>query len=63
MKAIKSKLLFDGISERLDIFVGFEDDEIKYVGNIKLTENCEIILEEDSSHNNHTIVITPFPNI
>ena len=63
MKAIKSKLLFDGISERKDIFVGFEDDEIKYVGNIKLTENCEIILEEDSSHNNHTIVNTPFPNI
>jgi hypothetical protein len=38
MKAIKSKLLFDGISERKDIFVGFDDDEIKYVGNIKLAK-------------------------
>jgi hypothetical protein len=32
MKAIKSKILFDGISEGKDIFVGFEDDEIRYVG-------------------------------
>ena len=59
MKAIKSNILFDGISERKDIFVGFEDDEIRYVGNIRPTENCEVILEENSSHNNNTIVITP----
>jgi imidazolonepropionase-like amidohydrolase len=59
VKAIKSKILFDGIYERKDIFVGFEDDEIKYVGNIKPTENCEVILEEDASHNNNTIVIIP----
>jgi len=26
---------------------------------LKPTENCEVILEEDSSHNNNTIVITP----
>ena len=37
----------------------FEDDEIRYVANIRPTENCEVILEEDSSHNNNTIVITP----
>src|SRR5919108_355484 len=32
MKVIKSKLLFDGVDEKIDYFIGFEDDEIKYVG-------------------------------
>jgi imidazolonepropionase-like amidohydrolase len=58
MKVIKSDTLFDGISERKDMFVGFEDDEIRYLGNSKPSENCEIILEENASHSN-TIVTTP----
>jgi hypothetical protein len=32
MKVIKSKILFDGVDERQNCFIGFEDDEIKYVG-------------------------------
>jgi imidazolonepropionase-like amidohydrolase len=59
MKAIKSKILFDGTSERKDVFVGFEGNEIRYVGNSKPPENCEVILEEDASYSNNTIVITP----
>jgi imidazolonepropionase-like amidohydrolase len=58
MKVIKSNTLFDGISERKDMFVGFEGDEIKYVGNSKPSENCEIILEEKAK-DNHNIVVTP----
>ena len=48
MKLIKSKILFDGISERKDIFIGFEDDEIRYVGNSKPTDSSETILEADT---------------
>jgi cytosine/adenosine deaminase-related metal-dependent hydrolase len=59
MKVIKSNILFDGVSERKDIFVGFEGDEIKYVGNNKPQENYEIILEEDYAKHNHSIVVTP----
>ena len=32
MKLVKTKVLFDGTSEGKDLFIGFEDDEIKYVG-------------------------------
>ena len=32
MQLVKTRTLFDGISERKDIFIGFEGDEIKYVG-------------------------------
>ena len=38
MKLVKSKTLFDGISERNDLFIGFEADEIKYVGSNKPAE-------------------------
>ena len=51
MKLIKSKILFDGISERKDMFIGFEDDEIRYVGNCKPTQelgSSETILEADT---------------
>jgi hypothetical protein len=33
MQLVKTRTLFDGISERKDIFIGFEGDEIKYVGS------------------------------
>ena len=52
MKLVKSKTLFDGISERNDLFIGFEDDEIKYVGSNKPAEeggnSSEIIAEADT---------------
>jgi len=51
MKVIKSRLLFDGIDEKRDCFIGFENDEIKYVGNSQPKENSEIIAEG--------IVVTP----
>ena len=51
MKVIKSRLLFDGIDEKRDCFIGFEKDEIKYVGNSQPKENSEIIAEG--------IVVTP----
>jgi imidazolonepropionase-like amidohydrolase len=51
MKVIKSRLLFDGIDEKRDCFIGFENDEIKYVGNSQPKENSEIIAEG--------VVVTP----
>lgn len=46
MKVIKSRLLFDGVDEKRDYFIGFENDEIKYVGNSQPKESSEIIAEE-----------------
>ncbi|HZC49256.1 MAG TPA: amidohydrolase family protein [Nitrososphaeraceae archaeon] len=51
MKVIKSRLLFDGIDEKRDCFIGFENDEIKYVGNSQPKESSEIIAEG--------VVVTP----
>ena len=55
MKLVKCARLFDGISEIKDCYVGFEGEEIKYVGNggrPKIDENAtnssEIIAEGDS---------------
>ena len=45
MKVIKCKVLFDGINERRNFNIGFENDEIKYVGSIKPKETGEIIAE------------------
>ncbi len=51
MKLVKTKVLFDGTSEGKDLFIGFEDDEIKYVGrdepSVKGSTN-EIIIEADT---------------
>lgn len=56
MKLIKSKILFDGVDERKDLFIGFEGSEIKYVGNTKPEEGVgnEIIAEGDDG-----VVVTP----
>ena len=35
MELIKTKILFDGVSEQKDCFVGIEKDNIKYVGKEK----------------------------
>jgi imidazolonepropionase-like amidohydrolase len=51
MKVIKSRLLFDGIDEKRDCFIGFEKDEIKYVGNSQPKESGDIIAEG--------VVVTP----
>jgi imidazolonepropionase-like amidohydrolase len=51
MRVIKSRLLFDGIDEKRDCFIGFEKDEIKYVGNSQPKESGEIIAEG--------VVVTP----
>ena len=51
MKVIKSRLLFDGLDEKRDCFIGFENDEIKYVENRKSKESSEIIAEG--------VVVTP----
>lgn len=51
MKLIRSKTLFDGINERKDVYIGFEDDEIKYVGSSKPAEeknSSELIIEADT---------------
>lgn len=56
MKLIKSKVLFDGFDEKRNQLVGFEGDEIKYVGNPEPEQEHdgnEIILEGDD------IVVTP----
>ena len=52
MKIIKANTLFDGIDEKKNYFVGFEHDEIKFVGNNK-PDNAEIIAEGEN------IVVTP----
>lgn len=51
MKLIKSKLLYNGVDEKQDYFIGFEDDEIKYVGSSQPEEGGEIIAED--------VVVTP----
>jgi imidazolonepropionase-like amidohydrolase len=51
MKLIKSKLLYDGGEEKKDYFIGFEDEEIKYVGSSKPEVGGEIIAED--------VVVTP----
>jgi imidazolonepropionase-like amidohydrolase len=51
MKVIKSKLLFDGVCEKRDYFIGFENDEIKYVGSRRPKEGDDIIAED--------VVVTP----
>jgi imidazolonepropionase-like amidohydrolase len=51
MKLIRSKTLFDGKNEKHDMYIGFENDEIKYVGRHKpekQNENCEVIFEADT---------------
>jgi imidazolonepropionase-like amidohydrolase len=51
MKLIRSKTLFDGINERKDVYIGFEDDEIKYVGSGKPAEeknSSELMIEADT---------------
>jgi imidazolonepropionase-like amidohydrolase len=55
MKLIKSKVLFDGTEEKENMIIGFDGDEIKYVGSRKPDEyrGTEIILEGDD------IVVTP----
>jgi hypothetical protein len=35
MKLIKSRILFDGVDEKENLLIGFEGDEIKYVGSKK----------------------------
>jgi imidazolonepropionase-like amidohydrolase len=53
MKLIKANHLFDGISERKDVFIGFDNDEIKYVDGGKPGEGGEIIAEGKD------VVVTP----
>ncbi|MGC2669490.1 MAG: amidohydrolase family protein [Candidatus Nitrosopolaris sp.] len=56
MKLIKSKILFDGVDEKENLLIGFEGDEIKYVGNTEPEQDGdgnEIIQEGDD------IVVTP----
>jgi len=55
MKLIKSRILFDGSDEKENLLIGFEGDEIRYVGSRKPEEDTssEIILEGDD------IVVTP----
>lgn len=56
MELIKSKVLFDGLDEKRNMLIGFEGDEIKYVGNTEpeqYSDDNEIIVEGDN------IVVTP----
>ncbi len=54
MKLIKSKILFDGVDEKENLLIGFEGDEIMYVGSRKPEDTgSEIIVEGDD------IFVTP----
>jgi imidazolonepropionase-like amidohydrolase len=47
VKAIKSKKLYDGIGEKNDYCVGFEDNRITYIGSEKPLQNdVEMIVED-----------------
>jgi imidazolonepropionase-like amidohydrolase len=51
MKLIRSKTLFDGKNEKHNMYIGFENEEIKYVGRHKPekeNENDEVIFEADT---------------
>ena len=46
MKLIKSEILFDGVHERKNCLIGFEDDQIKYVGsNEQIVKDSELVTE------------------
>ncbi len=52
MKIIKSSTLYDGVDEKTDYYIGFENDIITYVGREKPSQsNIEIIAED--------VVVTP----
>src|SRR5687768_11102422 len=57
MKLVKCATLFDGSNEIEDCYVGFEDDEIKYVGRNGRSEmnegaaNRNEVIAEDSNYN------------
>src|SRR5919112_703646 len=53
MKLIKANILFDGINERKDVFIGIEKDTIQYVDYDKPKEEAEVIIEGKE------IVVTP----
>lgn len=48
MKLIKSQTFFDGRDEDRDVFIGFEGNEITYVGNSKQDGELEFLEEEIS---------------
>jgi imidazolonepropionase-like amidohydrolase len=50
MKLVKCNILYDGIEEKTDCYVGFEGDEIKYIGNDKTPE------VEGTSENTNEII-------
>jgi imidazolonepropionase-like amidohydrolase len=50
MKLVKCAKLFDGIQEKNDCYVGFEGDEIKYVGKDKAPK-----LDETTEYNNEIV--------
>ena len=50
MKLVKCTQLFDGIQEKNDCYIGFEGDEIKYVGKDKAPE-----VEGTTEHNNEIV--------
>lgn len=45
MQLIKTKILFDGVNEQKDCFIGLEKDIITYVGNKKPPGNNDLIYE------------------
>ncbi len=54
MKLIKSRILFDGVDEKENLLIGFEGDEIKYVGSKKPEDTGSEIIQEGDD-----IVVTP----
>ena len=54
MKLIKSRILFDGVDEKENVLIGFEGDEITYVGSRKPEDTGSEIIQEGDD-----IVVTP----
>src|SRR5919198_31495 len=57
MKLIKCNSLFDGTEEKKDHYIGFEADEIKYVGKNNIPEKEGRDIDEKIEGNNY--VVTP----
>jgi len=56
MKLIKSRILFDGIDEKENLLIGFEGEEIKYVGSKKSEDTGSEMIQEG----NDTVVTPAF---
>ena len=52
MKLVRFSIIYDGIGEKTNYYIGFEDDKITYVSSEKPLQNDVELIAED-------VVVTP----